>query len=43
MKIIMIEYEMLAGHDVRIYLAAADKVVALPSVKSTLPLAFTDF
>lgn len=39
----LLEYEMLAGHDVRIYLAAADKVVALPSVKSTLPLAFTDF
>ncbi len=39
----LLEYEMLAGHDVRIYLAAADKVLALPSVKSTLPLAFTDF
>lgn len=39
----LLEYEMLAGHPVRVLLAAADKIYALPSVGSLLPLAFTDF
>lgn len=39
----LLEYEMLAGHDVRVLLAGRDEVYELPSVKSLLPLAFTDF
>lgn len=39
----LLEYETLAGADVPVLLAAADKVYILPSVKSLLPLAFTDF
>ncbi|MDE6450051.1 MAG: cytidine deaminase [Muribaculaceae bacterium] len=39
----LLEYEMLAGHDVRVMLAGRDCVYVLPSVKSLLPLAFTEF
>ncbi|MBD5180826.1 MAG: cytidine deaminase [Bacteroidales bacterium] len=39
----LLEYETLAQHNVRVLLAARDKVYILPSVTSTLPLAFTDF
>lgn len=39
----LLEYEMLAGHDVRVMLAGRDCVYLLPSVKSLLPLAFTEF
>lgn len=39
----LLEYEQLAGHDVPVLLAAADKVYRLPSVRSTLPLAFVEF
>lgn len=39
----LLEYEKLAGHDVAVYLAGAKGVYCLPSVKSLLPLAFTDF
>lgn len=39
----LLEYEMLAGHDVRVLLAGRDEIYVLPSVKSLLPLAFTDF
>jgi len=39
----LLEYEMLAGHDVEVMLAGADVVYRVPSVKSLLPLAFTEF
>ncbi len=39
----LLEYEMLAGHDVKVFLAGRNEVYELPSVKSLLPLAFTDF
>jgi len=39
----LLEYEKLAGHDVRVILAGADEVCILPSVRSTLPLAFAEF
>ncbi len=39
----LLEYETLAGHDVRVLLAGRDKVYILPSVHSTLPLAFSEF
>lgn len=39
----LLEYEMLSGHHVPVYLAGAEEIVRLPSVASTLPLAFTDF
>lgn len=39
----LLEYELLAGRDVPVLLAAADKVYVLPSVQSLLPLAFTHF
>ncbi len=39
----LLEYEMLAGADVRVILAGADEICILPSVKSTLPFAFTEF
>ena len=38
----LLEYETLAGHDVEVILVGRDKVYVLPSVKSLLPLAFTD-
>lgn len=39
----LLEYETLAGHDVRVLLCGAGEVYILPSVKSTLPFAFTEF
>ena len=39
----LLEYEMLAGHDVPVLLAARDRVYRLPSVRSTLPFAFSEF
>ncbi len=39
----LLEYETLAGHDVTVLLVGRDVVYRLPSVASTLPLAFTDF
>lgn len=39
----LLEYEMLAGHDVKVMLVGRDKVYILPSVRSTLPLAFSEF
>lgn len=39
----LLEYEKLAGHDVEVLLAGRDAIYRLPSVKSLLPLAFTEF
>ncbi|MDE6418647.1 MAG: cytidine deaminase [Duncaniella sp.] len=39
----LLEYETLATHDVRVILTARDRVFILPSVRSTLPLAFSEF
>lgn len=39
----LLEYETLAGHDVKVILAGRDNVYILPSVRSLLPLAFTNF
>ena len=39
----LLEYEKLAGENVRVLLAGRDKVYILPSVSSTLPLAFSEF
>ena len=39
----LLEYEMLAGAPVQVLLCGKDKVFRLPSVASTLPLAFTEF
>lgn len=39
----LLEYEVLAGAPVPVLLAGKDCVYRLPSVSSTLPLAFTDF
>lgn len=39
----LLEYEKLAGKPVRVLLTSRDKVSILPSVKSLLPLAFTEF
>ncbi len=39
----LLEYEKLAGHDVRVIMAGQDKIFIAPSVKSLLPLAFTEF
>ena len=39
----LLEYETLAGRDVKVILTARDKVYILPSVRSTLPLAFSEF
>jgi len=39
----LLEYETLAGHDVKVLLAGRDKVHILPSVRATLPLAFSEF
>ncbi|MDE6332688.1 MAG: cytidine deaminase [Muribaculaceae bacterium] len=39
----LLEYEILAGAPVEVLLCGADKVYRLPSVASTLPLAFTEF
>lgn len=39
----LLEYEVLAGKGVTVWLVGRDKVYRLPSVASLLPLAFTDF
>lgn len=39
----LLEYEMLAGHDVRVILCGRECFYLLPSVRSLLPLAFTEF
>lgn len=39
----LLEYETLAQHDVTVWLAGRDKVYRLPSIKSLLPLSFTEF
>lgn len=39
----LVEYEMLAGHDVPVLLAGRDRVYEVPSIKDLLPLAFTEF
>lgn len=39
----LLEYETLAATDVRVILAGDDEIFILPSVKSTLPLAFSEF
>lgn len=39
----LLEYEMLAGAPVRVILCGRDKCFILPSVSSTLPLAFSEF
>ncbi len=39
----LLEYEKLAGHDVRVILCGAGEIFILPSVASTLPLAFSEF
>lgn len=39
----LLEYEVLAGHDVKVILVGREKVYVLPSVRSTLPLAFSEF
>ena len=39
----LLEYEMLAGHPVRLILVGRDYVYIIPSVKSLLPFAFTEF
>lgn len=39
----LLEYEKLAGHDVEVILTGRDKIYILPSVRSTLPLAFSEF
>jgi len=39
----LLEYEVLAGHDVPVLLVGREKVYRLPSVQSTLPFAFSEF
>lgn len=39
----LLEYETLAGHDVRVILTGTDELYILPSVRSLLPFAFTEF
>ncbi len=39
----LLEYEVLAGHNVPVLLAGADRVYRVASVTSLLPLAFTEF
>lgn len=40
---VLLEYETLAEGDVRVILVGEDEIFILPSVKSLLPLAFTEF
>jgi cytidine deaminase len=40
---VLLEYERLAGHDVKVILAGSSECYILPSVKSLMPLAFTEF
>lgn len=39
----LLQYELLAGHDVPVLLAGRNSVFVFPSVASLLPLAFTSF
>lgn len=39
----LLQYETLAGTDVKVLLCGSDKVFLIPSVKSLLPLSFTNF
>lgn len=39
----LLEYETLAGRPVEVLLVGRDKIYRLPSIKSLLPLAFTEF
>lgn len=39
----LLEYETLAGHNVRVILTGVNELYILPSVKSLLPFAFTEF
>lgn len=39
----LLEYEKLAGHNVRVLLVGAEVVYIVPSVSSLLPLAFSEF
>lgn len=39
----LLEYETLSGHPVRVLLVGADEIFIIPSVRSLLPVAFTDF
>lgn len=39
----LLEYEMLAKGNVKVMLIGADEIYILPSVKSLLPLAFSEF
>lgn len=39
----LLEYEVLAGHDVLLLLVGRDTIYRLPSVRSTLPFAFSEF
>lgn len=39
----LLEYETLAGQNVEVILAGTDEVLILPSVRSLLPVAFTEF
>ena len=39
----LLEYETLAGHNVEVILSGSEKIYKVPSVKSLLPLAFTEF
>lgn len=39
----LLEYETLAGHDVRVIMAGAERIYIAPSIRSLLPLAFTEF
>lgn len=39
----LLEYETLAGHDVPVVLVGSGAIYRLPSVRSLLPLSFTEF
>lgn len=39
----LLEYETLSGHDVPVLLVGRDQIYLLPSVKSLLPLCFSEF
>lgn len=39
----LLEYEVLAGHDVAVILAGRDFIYRLPSVRALLPFAFVEF
>ncbi len=39
----LLEYETLAGHNVKVLLSGREEIYILPSIKSLLPLAFDEF